>query len=134
MFRPTLLAFPLWAYLLYRKDWYEWGSLAVLFSCWCCIASLLWIHDMGHRVNFKGAHKIKYTLLYIGRNTLPIYLFHPIFTIAAKYYHTFFTWDKSEVAFSVFTILIAVVGSLTIAKAMGKTKTAYLFGKGKLLR
>lgn len=134
MFRPVLLALPLWAYLLSREDWYEWGSLAVLFSCWCCISSLMWIRSMGHRVKFKGTRKIKDTLLYIGRNTLPIYLFHPIFTMAAKYYHPLFAWDKSEVAFALFTVLISIAGSLAIARLMEKTKAAYLFGKGKILR
>ena len=67
-------------------------------------------------------------------NTLPIYLFHPIFTMAAKFYHPLFAWDPSEISFAAVTVILAIIGSLLIAKVMEKTKLAYLFGKGKLLR
>lgn len=87
-----------------------------------------------HRFGNKSIHTIDSTLLYIGRNTLPIYLFHPIFTMAAKFYHPFFAWDKSETIFSLFTVALAIMGSLAIAKIMEQTKTAYIFGKKKILR
>ncbi len=126
MFRPEPAAIVLWAFLLCQTDWYSWGSIAVVASCWCCISTLMWIH--------KFTTKIDSTLLYIGRNTLPIYLFHPIFTMAAKFYHPLFAWDKSEVVFALFTVALAIAGSLLIAWAMEKTRTAYVFGKGTLLR
>lgn len=82
----------------------------------------------------KVTNRIKNTLLYIGRNTLPIYLFHPIFTMAAKFYHPLFAWDPSEISFALFTVILAILGSIAIARIMEKTKLAYLFGKGKILR
>lgn len=94
----------------------------------------MWTRSLIQRFGRKGLNKIDSTLSFIGRNTLPIYLFHPIFTMAAKYYHPFFAFDKSEILFAVFTILIAIVGSLAIALLMEKTKVAYIFGKGKMLR
>lgn len=126
MFRPEPVAIVLWAFLLCQKDWYDWGTLAVALSCWCCISTFMWIH--------RFTTKIDSTLLYIGRNTLPIYLFHPIFTMAAKFYHPLFAWDKTEVVFALFTVALAIVGSLAIAKIMEITKVAYIFGKGKILR
>lgn len=134
VFRPSAAAWLLWIPLLGREEWYDWGSLAVLVSCWCCISSLMWTRSLIQRFGRKGLNKIDSTLSFIGRNTLPIYLFHPIFTMAAKYYHPFFAFDKSEILFAVFTILIAIVGSLAIALLMEKTKVAYIFGKGKMLR
>lgn len=135
LFRPEPLAMALWAYLLCRNDWYDWGSLAVVASCWCCISSLMWMGSLiGLKPTNEGNNKIVSTLLYIGRNTLPIYLFHPIFTMAAKYYHPLFAWDKTEISFALFTVVIAIIGSLLIAKTMEKTKMAYLFGKGEMLR
>ncbi len=134
VFRPSPAAWLLWIPLLGREEWYDWGCLTVLFSCWCCISSLIWTRHLIQRFGRKGLNKIDSTLSFIGRNTLPIYLFHPIFTMAAKSYHPFFAFDKSEILFAVFTIIIAVVGSLAIALLMEKTKTAYLFGKGKMLR
>ena len=135
IFRPSPVALLLWINLLGLEEWYDWGTLAIVFSCWCCISSLMWIHSLIKRLQDNASvRKTEDTLLYIGRNTLPIYLFHPIFTMAAKFYHPLFAWDPSEISFAAVTILLAITGSLLIAKMMEKTKLAYLFGKGKLLR
>ena len=135
IFRPSPAALLLWLLLLGMEDWYDWGTLAIVFSCWCCISSLMWIHSLIIRLQNKACiRKTEDTLLYIGRNTLPIYLFHPIFTMAAKFYHPLFGWDRSEIIFALVTIFIAIAGSIGIAKMMEKTHLAYLFGKGKMLR
>ena len=134
-FRPSPVALLLWINLLGLEEWYDWGTLAIVFSCWCCISSLMWIHSLIKRLQDNASvRKTEDTLLYIGRNTLPIYLFHPIFTMAAKFYHPLFSWDRSEICFALVTIFIAIAGSIGIAKIMEKTHLAYLFGKGKMLR
>ena len=135
IFRPSPVALLLWINLLGLEEWYDWGTLAIVFSCWCCISSLMWIHSLINRLQDNACvRKTEDTLLYIGRNTLPIYLFHPIFTMAAKFYHPLFSWDRSEIIFALVTIFIAIAGSIGIAKMMEKTHLAYLFGKGKMLR
>lgn len=135
IFRPSLVALLLWINLLGLEEWYDWGTLAIVFSCWCCISSLMWIHSLIKRLQDNvSVRKTEDTLLYMGRNTLPIYLFHPIFTMAAKFYHPLFNWDRSEICFALVTIFIAIAGSIGIAKMMEKTHLAYLFGKGKMLR
>ena len=135
IFRPSPVALLLWINLLGLEEWYDWGTLAIVFSCWCCISSLMWIHSLIKRLQDNASvRKTEDTLLYIGRNTLPIYLFHPIFTMAAKFYHPLFSWDRSEICFALVTIFIAIAGSISIAKIMEKTHLAYLFGKGKMLR
>ena len=135
IFRPSPVALLLWINLLGLEEWYDWGTLAIVFSCWCCISSLMWIHSLIKRLQDNACvRKTEDTLLYIGRNTLPIYLFHPIFTMAAKFYHPLFSWDRSEICFALVTIFIAIAGSIGIAKMIEKTHLAYLFGKGKMLR
>lgn len=135
IFRPSPVALLLWINLLGLEEWYDWGTLAIVFSCWCCISSLMWIHSLiNHLQDNACVRKTEDTLLYIGRNTPPIYLFHPIFTMAAKFYHPLFSWDRSEIIFALVTIFIAIAGSIGIAKMMEKTRLAYLFGKGKMLR
>ena len=142
LFRPELMALPLWGVLLCHEEWYDWGTLAIGMSCWCCISTFMWLHThLDHnKPGCPGNHpqgisaKIDSTLLYIGRNTLPIYLFHPIFTMAAKFYHPLFAFDKSEIIFAIFTVLLAIAGSIAIARIMEVTKIAYIFGKGKILR
>lgn len=86
IFRPSPVALLLWINLLGLEEWYDWGTLAIVFSCWCCISSLMWIHSLiNHLQDNACVRKTEATLLYMGRNTLPIYLFHPIFTMAAKF-------------------------------------------------
>ena len=131
IFRPSYFAFWLWALILLKEDWYNWAYIAVIFSCWCCISCLMWIREI--LLTFHLG-KIDSILLYIGRNTLPIYLFHPIFTMAAKFYHPLFSWDASEMEFALFTVVLAIVGSIGIAKLMELTHTAIIFGKRKILR
>lgn len=135
IFRPSPVALLLWINLLGMEEWYDWGTLAIVFSCWCCISSLMWIHSLIKRLQDNvSVRKTEDTLLYMGHNTLPIYLFHPIFTMAAKFYHPLFNWDRSEICFALVTIFISIAGSIGIAKMMEKTHLAYLFGKGKMLR
>ena len=135
IFRPSPVALLLWINLLGLEEWYDWGTLAIVFSCWCCISARMWIHSLIKRLQDNASvRKTEDTLLYIGRNTLPIYLFHPIFTMVAKFYHPLFSWDRSEICFALVTIFIAIAGSIGIAKMMEKTHLAYLFGKGKMLR
>ena len=131
IFRPSYLAIWLWALVLLKEDWYNWAYVAVVFSCWCCISTLMWVRET---LSVFKLGKMDSTLLYIGRNTLPIYLFHPIFTMAAKFYHPLFSWDSSEIAFALFTVALAIAGSIGIAKLMEMTHTAVIFGKGKILR
>lgn len=128
IFQPSPLALVLWAFILPNAERYSWSYLAVAFSCWCCISSLMWLSRLTH------IPRLGHTLLYIGRNTLPIYLFHPIFTMAAKFYHPLFAFDKSEWLCALFTIGLAIGGSIAIAQLMEKTRLAYIFGKKTLLR
>lgn len=79
---------------------------------------------------------IKSTLLFIGRNTMPIYLFSPIFTILAKIYQPFLiNIDSSGMLFLVISIAFAVCGSILITLIMDKLHLSRLFfGKAKQLQ
>lgn len=50
IFRPSPVALLLWINLLGLEEWYDWGTLAIVFSCWCCISSLMWIHSLIKRL------------------------------------------------------------------------------------
>lgn len=43
IFRPSYLAIWLWAVILLKEDRYNWAYIAVIFSCWCCISTLMWV-------------------------------------------------------------------------------------------
>ncbi|MDO4931792.1 MAG: acyltransferase [Prevotellaceae bacterium] len=71
---------------------------------------------------------------YIGRNTFPIYLFHPIFTMAAKFMLSLFSFDPTGLLHVSATILLGIAGSLLIAKFLDKTALSYCFGRRYMLR
>lgn len=71
---------------------------------------------------------------YIGRNTFPIYLFHPVFTMMAKYIHPLFSFDSTGVLHVSVVVLLSIAGGIGIAKIMDITRASYLFCKPQMLR
>lgn len=128
VFRPSSLSIFLLVALASMPQFHDWASLPVLFSTYCCISFLLWAH--GKCINSPHIS----ILHYIGANTLPIYLFHPIFTMAAKYCHPLFSFDPTEILFALFTILLSLSGSLALAWILDRTRLSYIFGCRRILR
>lgn len=71
---------------------------------------------------------------YIGRNTLPIFIFHPIFTALSHFYYPLFAPDPTCLLFTLFTVALAVAGSLAIASAMDRLHLSRLLGRRRLLQ
>lgn len=53
---------------------------------------------------------------YIGRNSLAIVLFSPLFTVATKFYAPFFAFDDSAILWTIFCLLLIVSLCLFFAK------------------
>ncbi len=77
----------------------------------------------------KGVH----ICLYIGKNTLPILLFSPIFTFACKWLIVPLAWDKTGLTFMVVSCAITVGGSLGIAWVMDRLHLSRWFSGKNLL-
>ena len=78
---------------------------------------------------------VKTLLNYTGRNTLPIYLFHPLFTIMSKkLLAQLLAVDSSTTLFCVVTIFLAVAGSLLIGRISDAVGASILLGQKRLLR
>ena len=71
--------------------------------------------------------RLQRLMLFIGRNTLPLFLFSPIFTILCKQMLPFLTFDSTGMVFLVLSLIICISGSLAIAWAMDKTKVSRFF-------
>lgn len=120
----TIIPFVL---LIVNHDFWNWGTLSVLACVLCFISFTTEIYR-----HTKG--KLKRSLDYVGRNTLPIYIFHPIFTMAAKFYLPLFNFDGTGILHSMVTVALGVLGSLALAYFMDRLKLSYIFGKQKILR
>lgn len=69
---------------------------------------------------------------FIGRNTLPILLFSPIFTAASKIILPYFSFDSTGMCFLFVTTVITLYGSIFMAFCLDKTRLSpFFFGKEK---
>lgn len=114
--------------ILSNTEWRNWGMIYVLF-CIICFLSIATKTFM-----ILGNKKICSMILYIGRNTLPIYAFHPIFTMLSKYTTNYFSFDHTGCLHAIFTIVLCITGSLLIAKIMDVSHCSYIFGRRFILR
>lgn len=113
--------------LLSRQECRGWETLYVL-ACVMCFFSFTTVLAKYPKGKVRGI------LLYIGKNTLPIYIFHPVFTMLAKFALPMFQFDVTGYLHALFTIAMSVAGSLGIAYVMDKTHISYIFAYRKLLR
>jgi len=71
---------------------------------------------------------------FLGRNTLPLYLFSPMFTILCKPMVPVLAFDPTGILFLLSALTICVAGSLLVAIVMDKTGLSRLmFGRAKTL-
>lgn len=113
--------------LIADTGFHDWGTISVLI----CVFSFLSFSSYFLSL-IKGRTKV--AIEYIGRNTFPIYIFHPIFTMLSKFILPFFRFDSTGVLHSFLTILISIIGSIYIAKIMDWSHLSILFGRKKILR
>jgi fucose 4-O-acetylase-like acetyltransferase len=77
---------------------------------------------------------LRRVLLFVGRNTLPIFLFSPIFTLLCKSLVPYFQADATGLLFIVVAVLICVSGSLAIGKLLDVTHlSSWFFGRERFL-
>ena len=124
-FRPSFFSILPFAVLIVQRDlWNKWLCLLLPFFA---ISFLVWCHDV-----FPS--RIRNLMNYLGHNTLPIYIFHPIFTMLSKFYLPFFAFDSTGILHAAATIVLSFLGSILIAKVLDKTGISRIFGTKALIR
>lgn len=126
--RPSLFALPLLLLIVTRPEWQDWAGFGIVVAAYCALSTGSWLCE-----KIPNGRMMKW-INFIGMNTLPIYLLHPIFTMAAKFYAPLFEWDNTTISFTLFTLLLSLGGSLGLAYVTDKTKISLVLGRKKLLR
>ena len=102
------------------------------------ISSLLWLYKQlppsgspeGERKKAFPRGGLVGAALFLGRNSLPLYVFSPIFTILCKRFVPYLQFDPTGLIFLFVSLIFCVSGSLAIAWAMEKTGISrYFFGR-----
>lgn len=74
--------------------------------------------------------RLRNLTLFLGRNTMPIFVFSPIFTILCKYLVPYLAFDKTGLLFLVISLMVCIAGSLAIGWVMDKLHVSrFFFGK-----
>lgn len=124
-FRPSFFSLLPFSVLIVQRDlWNKWLCLLLPFFA---ISFLVWCHDV-----FPS--RIRNLMNYLGHNTLPIYIFHPIFTMLSKFYLPFFVFDSTGILHAMATVFLSFLGSILIAKTLDKTGISRIFGTKALIR
>ena len=124
-FRPSFFSLLPFSVLIVQRDlWNKWLCLLLPFFA---ISFLVWCHDV-----FPS--RIRNLMNYLGHNTLPIHIFHPIFTMLSKFYLPFFAFDSTGILHAAATIVLSFLGSILIAKVLDKTGISRIFGTKALIR
>ena len=128
LFRPSWLAAVPLVWLCADSSNLDRGCLAGVCIVYLCFCLLLATYRL-LPPRLQGA------ACFIGRNTLPVFLFSPIFTMVSKFFLPFFTaFDASGMAFMFVAVSLAVAGSLGIVWAMDRLGLSrWFFGRRECL-
>lgn len=105
----------------------DWATISILVSVFCFFCFAAKLHT------YLG-NKMKAVAHYVGRNTFPIYIFHPIFTMLAKFTLPAFAFEPTGLLHAAVSVAMGVIGSIYLARALDYTHMSYLFGRSKLIR
>lgn len=125
--KPSRFALFLFIFIIVFLGVRTWVSFGIVWAVYEFLAFTSWLST-------RLPQRLEYSFNWLGMNTLPIYLFHPIFTLASKYYLPFFAWDQTAICFTIVTLLFSVSGSLMVAFALDKTHLTQLFGRKAFFR
>lgn len=88
------------------------------------------VHRLGCMSLYPYLGTIQNMLTWLGRNSLSIVVFSPIFTVASKTWSDSFSFDPSAVSFLTITLVFVLSGCLCCAWLSDQLHLShYLFGK-----
>lgn len=126
-FSRTLVSVFAFIVLIICVDTYDRTTIEGVFIVYCAICMLLYFFRY-----IRGT--VRQVLLYLGRNSLVLYIFSPIFTIACKKMVPWLQFDPTGIIFLILSLVVCVCGSLLIAFLLDKVRLSpFIFGKSKVL-
>ena len=108
VFKPSAMALlPLCILFLFPQN-YNRGSLAGVAITALVVCFLLYLYG-------KIPASVNHLLCYLGRNSLALVVFSPIFTVATKWMAGIFAFDPTAICFAVFALVLVVTCCLLAA-------------------
>ena len=103
----------------------SWAGAGIVYLCFCLLLQ---------SYRYLPARMCR-AACFVGRNTLPVLLFSPVFTMLSKLFLPFFlSFDASGMAFMLVAVLLATAGSIGIAWLMDRLDVSpFFFGRKESL-
>ncbi|MCG2649344.1 acyltransferase [Alloprevotella tannerae] len=112
VFRPSWWALPVLGLLACRPDTFYKGTLGGMLTVYAVIATALALYPRLPRV-------IKRLFLFLGRNSLVIFLFSPLFVKVCKILlPRYLAFDSTHLLFLFIALPLCVIGSLAVCKVL----------------
>ena len=129
VFRPTYLSLLfVIALALFVPGSMDRGTLGGAMIVYLMMSFLLWTYRYFPKRGLKTVH-------FIGRNTLILLLFSPIFTVLSKTFQSALLFEPTGMLFMVVALLFTLLGCFSIAYLSDRWHLSrYLFGKEKIIQ
>lgn len=127
VFRPSWLAFIALLWLGCYPETFHKGSLGGLITVYLVISAALVVFP--HLLP-----SIKRAALFLGRNSLALFLFSPIFTMVCKIFIPYLAFDSSRLLFLALSLPLCVLGALAVCKVLDALHLSpWVLGRKKAL-
>lgn len=127
VFRPSWLAFIALLWLGCYPETFHKGSLGGLITVYLVISAALAVFP--HLLP-----NIKRAILFLGRNSLALFLFSPIFTMVCKIFIPYLEFDSSRLLFLALSLPLCVLGALAVCKVLDALHLSpWVLGREKAL-
>lgn len=101
-------------------DWREAESSGAVLLVWLAVGIILWLYGL-------VGGTIRRVVCFLGSNTLPLFLFSPVFTLLCKPLSTRLAFDPTGLLFLVVALAISICGCLAIAWLMDELRLSPWF-------
>ena len=127
LFRATGWAVLPLALLCLHPEHFDRGSLGGVMIVGLVISLLLWLFPF-----VRG--RLRRGVLFLGRNTLPLHIFLPLFPMCCQALVPVFDFDPTRLLFLTFSLVICTAGSLLVCRVCDVLRLSpLLFGRKSLL-
>lgn len=127
IFRPSSLAPIALILLLLNEEHRHAAHICGMISVYMAISTGLWCYP-------KVSGCVRQTALFLGRNTLLLFVFSPIFTILCKQMVPYLSFDPTGLLFLLLSLVVCTCGSLALGWMLQKMHLSpWLFAKRKVL-
>ena len=128
VFRPSLWAFVGLAILGFFPDTFHKGTIGGVFTVYLVIAASLAL--LPHLPTW-----LRRSTLFLGRNSLALFLFSPIFTMGCKVFIPYLSFDSSRCLFLLISLPLCVIGALVVCRLLDALHLSpFLFGRQRALQ